>query len=77
MVIGHGRRREHPQPTLCTTTRKKILEKVTSLPVKHAQWSDPLDPPQIWFCPYPYTTYNCDLFCEFLFSSPFRFYVVL
>jgi hypothetical protein len=27
-----------------------------SLLVKHAQWSDPLDPPQMWFCPYPYTT---------------------
>jgi hypothetical protein len=24
----------------------------------HAQWSDPPhDPPQIWFCPYPYTTH--------------------
>ena len=23
------------------------------LPVKHAQWSDP---PQMWLCPYPYTT---------------------
>jgi hypothetical protein len=27
-----------------------------SLLVKHAQCSDPLDPPQMWFCPYPYTT---------------------
>jgi hypothetical protein len=23
MVIGRGRRREHPQPTICTTTTKK------------------------------------------------------
>jgi hypothetical protein len=27
-----------------------------SLPVKHVQWSDPLDPPQIIICPCPYTT---------------------
>ena len=27
MVIGRGRRREHPQPTFCTTTKKKALEK--------------------------------------------------
>jgi hypothetical protein len=33
MVIGRGRRREHPQPTFCTTTkktgRKKIRENST------------------------------------------------
>ena len=30
MVIGSGRRREHPQPTLCTTTtKKKVREKST------------------------------------------------
>ena len=30
MVIGRGRRREHPQPTLCTTTtKKKVREKST------------------------------------------------
>jgi hypothetical protein len=23
MVIERGRRREHPQPTMCTTTKKK------------------------------------------------------
>jgi hypothetical protein len=27
MVIGRGRRREHPQPTFCTTTKKKSREK--------------------------------------------------
>ena len=27
-----------------------------SLPVKHAQWSDPLDPPQMWLELCPYTT---------------------
>ena len=27
MVIGRGRRREHPQPTLCTTTTKKKVRK--------------------------------------------------
>jgi hypothetical protein len=28
MAIGRGRRREHPQPTLCTTTtKKKVREK--------------------------------------------------
>jgi len=27
MVIGRGRRREHPQPTFCTTTKKKAREK--------------------------------------------------
>ena len=30
MVIGRGRRREHPQPTICTTTtKKKVREKST------------------------------------------------
>jgi hypothetical protein len=29
---------------------------VTSLPVKHAQWSDPLDPPQILLENLFYTT---------------------
>jgi hypothetical protein len=30
MVIGRGRRREHPQPTFCTTTtKKKVREKST------------------------------------------------
>ena len=27
MVIGRGRRREHPQPTFCATTKKKAREK--------------------------------------------------
>jgi hypothetical protein len=27
MVIGRGRRREHPQPTFCTTTKKKARGK--------------------------------------------------
>ena len=27
MVIGRGRRREHPKPTFCTTTKKKALGK--------------------------------------------------
>ena len=27
MVIGRGRRREHPKPTFCTTTKKKAREK--------------------------------------------------
>ena len=30
---------------------------VTSLPVKHAQWSDPLDPPQILLENLLYTTH--------------------
>ena len=43
------------------STGKKVRGKVTSLPVtslpvKHAQWSDPLDPPQMRLCPCPYTT---------------------
>jgi len=27
MIIGRGRRREHPQPTFCTTTKKKVRGK--------------------------------------------------
>jgi hypothetical protein len=47
---------------------------VTSLPVKHAQWSDPLDPPQILLENLLYTTHlkltltinsrNCDDSCH-------------
>ena len=70
MIIGHGRHREHPQPTLCITTMKKILEKVTSLPVKHAQWSDTLDPPQIITELCPYTTRVVVLCLELL---PFEY----
>ena len=35
MVIGRGRRREHPQPTFCTTTtKKKVREKSTRKKVR-------------------------------------------
>ena len=40
MVIGRGSRREHPQPTFCSTTKKKNAEKTgyaqNILPVKAA-----------------------------------------
>jgi hypothetical protein len=40
MVIGRGSRREHPQPTFCSTTKKKNAEKngyaQNILPVKAA-----------------------------------------
>jgi hypothetical protein len=35
MVIGRGRRGEHPQPTFCTTTtKKKVREKSTEKQVR-------------------------------------------
>jgi hypothetical protein len=35
MVIGRGRRREHPQPTFCTTTKKNPGMRRTYFRIAH------------------------------------------